>query len=154
MTDFLGEYEVSIDVKGRFLLPSAFRKQLSEGMGEKFVISKGFDKCLTLYTMDVWGPIHSKISKLNDFIDAERNVKRAFLYGATVVEVDAAGRLLLPKSLAEHANITKDMIMAPAGNKMELWNKANLEAHMNATGPMLSAYADIVGKTVGNIFDI
>jgi MraZ protein len=103
MTSFLGEYEVALDAKGRFLLPMGFRKQLPEGAREKFVINRGFESCLTIYTMDVWAAISDKINKLNDFKPAVREFKRLFLNGATIVEPDGADRLLLPKPLMERA---------------------------------------------------
>ncbi len=76
MTSFLGEYEVAIDAKGRFLLPSGFRKQLAEGMGEKFVINRGFENCVTIYTMEVWNAISEKINRLNDFNPKGKGVQK------------------------------------------------------------------------------
>src|ERR1700712_2076723 len=105
MTNFLGEYEVAVDAKGRFLLPSGFRKQLAEGTGERFVVNRGFEHCITLYTMDVWNAISEKVNKLNDFKPNVREFKRLFLNGATIVEADSADRLLLPKPLQEFAYI-------------------------------------------------
>src|SRR6476620_8412513 len=93
MHTFLGEYEVAIDAKGRFLLPAGFRKQLAEGAGERFVINRGFENCLTIYPMDAWNAISEKINRLNDFKPNVREFKRLFLNGATIVEVDSADRL-------------------------------------------------------------
>ena len=103
MTSFLGEYEVAIDAKGRFLVPSGFRKQLAEGEAERFVVNRGFESCLTLYPMKVWEALSEKINKLNDFNAKARDFKRLFLNGATIVEMDSAGRLLLPKHSQEFA---------------------------------------------------
>ena len=120
MTSFLGEYEVAIDAKGRFLLPLGFRKQLAEGMGEKFVINRGFENCLSLYTVDTWNAISDKINRLNDFKPNVREFKRLFLNGATMIEVDSADRILLPKPLQEYAGIKKDAVLSAQGNKVEL----------------------------------
>src|SRR3954471_20416868 len=123
MTNFLGEYEVAIDSKGRFLLPSGFRKQLAEGTGGKFVINRGFENCLTIYMMDAWNAIADKVNRLNDFKPNVREFKRLFLNGATIVEMDNADRLLVPKQLQEYAGIKKDAVLSAQGNKLELWDK-------------------------------
>src|SRR6478736_2442846 len=112
MTSFLGEYEVAIDAKGRFLLPSGFRKQLPEGATERFVINRGFENCLTMYTHESWNALSEKINKLNDFNPKVREFKRLFLNGATMVDVDSAGRILLPKPLQEYAGIKKDIVFS------------------------------------------
>src|ERR1043165_2700216 len=101
MTVFLGEKEVSLDPKGRFLLPADFRKQMPDGMGDKFVINRGFESCINIYTMDVWKVISEKVSKLNDFKAEVREFKRLFLNGATMVELDSADRMLITKPLME-----------------------------------------------------
>ena len=67
MIGFLGEYEATLDAKGRFLLPAGFKKQLPETGATHFIINRGFEKCLTLYPLQSWDPIFSEISKLNDF---------------------------------------------------------------------------------------
>ena len=112
-----------MDAKGRFLLPSGFRKQLPEGSAERFVINRGFENCLTLYPMDSWTVLSEKINKLNDFNPKVREFKRLFLNGANIVEADSAGRILLPKPLQEYAGLKKDIIMSAQGNKVELWDK-------------------------------
>lgn len=126
MIGFLGEYEATIDSKGRFLLPVGFKKQLPEEGGNQFVINRGFEKCLTLYPQQSWDPIFLKISKLNDFDPKVREFRRHFLNGATQIELDGAGRLLLPKNLIEHAGLdkdSKDIVLVSAVNKIEIWDK-------------------------------
>ncbi len=122
MISFLGEYESTIDAKGRFLLPGAFRKLLKDE-GAEFVINRGFEKCLTLYPLQTWKPIFANISKLNDFDPKVRAFRRNFLNGATPVEIDSAGRLNLPKNLMEYASLEKDIVLVSAVNKIEIWNK-------------------------------
>jgi MraZ protein len=123
MIGFLGEYEATLDSKGRFLLPAGFKKQLPQEGGNQFVLNRGFEKCLTLYPLQSWEPIFSEISKLNDFDPKVREFRRYFLNGATHVELDSAGRLLLTKSLAEHAGLDKDIVLVSAVNKIEIWDK-------------------------------
>src|SRR5688572_12788016 len=123
MTGFLGEYEATVDPKGRFLLPAGFKKQLGAEAGNSFVINRGFEKCLTLFPMDSWEPIFTEISKLNDFDPKVREFRRYFLNGAITVELDSAGRLLLPPNLKAHAGIEKDIVLVAAVSKIEIWDK-------------------------------
>ena len=122
MTGFLGEYEVTIDEKGRFLLPAALKKQLAEEGAHQFVINRGLDFCLSLYPMESWNPLYAKISKLNDFDSKASAFKRRFLNGASKVEVDTAGRLLLPKNLMEYAALKKNSVLVFVGDKIEIWD--------------------------------
>jgi MraZ protein len=129
MISFLGEYESTIDTKGRFLLPAAFKKQLPLDDGISFVINRGFEKCLTLYPQQSWNPIFANISNLNDFDPKVRAFRRYFLNGATPVEMDGAGRLLLPKNLMGHASLDKDIVLVSALNKIEIWDKKSYEQY-------------------------
>ena len=127
MISFLGEFEATIDAKGRFLLPAGFKKQLPQDAVPKFVLNRGFEKCLTLYPLQSWEPIFSEISQLNDFDPKVREFRRYFLNGAIEIELDSAGRLLLPKNLISHASLDKDIVLVSAVNKIEIWdtNKYN-----------------------------
>ena len=121
MPAFLGEYEATLDTKGRFLLPAGFKKQLNDGEST-FVLSRGMEKCLTLYPMSSWQPIVQKINSLNEFDPKVRAFRRQFLGGATEVELDSAGRMLLPPTLKEHADLSKDIILVAALDKIEIWD--------------------------------
>jgi MraZ protein len=121
MNGFHGEYEATVDAKGRFLLPGGLKKQLPEGES-RFIVSRGFEKCLTLYTMKSWETIIAKINRLNDFDPKVRQFRRQFLGGATEVELDTAGRLLLPASLKEYAWLQKDIVLAAAIDRFEIWD--------------------------------
>lgn len=149
MANFIGEYELTIDAKGRFLLPAGFRKQLPEGADVQFVVSRGFEQCLNLYPMDEWNILSEKINKLNDFNPKVRDFKRLFLNGANIVESDAAGRLLLTKTLLEHAGITKDMVLTAQGNKMEIWDKATHKAHIQSK---MADFSDLANEVLGGGF--
>ena len=122
MTGFLGEYEATLDVKGRFLLPGALKKQLPEEETNRFVINRGFEKCLALYPMRTWEPLFAKITGLNEFDPKQREFRRAFLNGATYVEPDTAGRILLPPSLKVYAELQKDIVLMATGDKIEIWD--------------------------------
>lgn len=122
MTGFLGEFEATLDAKGRFLLPAGFKKQLPEEESPRFVINRGFEKCLSLYPLKSWEPLFADISKLNDFDPKVREFRRYFLNGATFVEPDSAGRLLVPPNLKDHAGLQKDIVLVAAVNKIEIWD--------------------------------
>ena len=122
MIGFIGEYLVTLDAKGRFLLPAGFKKQLTEGASEHFIVNRGFEKYLSLYPMKSWKPIFSKLSELNQFDPKTRQFTRYFLNGATQVELDSANRLLLPKNLMEYAGLEKDIVLVSSINKIEIWD--------------------------------
>ena len=124
MLGFLGEYEVTLDAKGRFLLPVGFKKQLPEEGANLFVVSRGIEKCLSLYPLQSWEPIFSEISKLNDFDPKVRQFRRYFLNGATMLELDSAGRLLVPQNLKDYAGLQKDITLVSAIDKIEIWDNS------------------------------
>jgi MraZ protein len=135
MTGFLGEFESTLDAKGRFLLPAGLKKQLPEGENTRFVINRGFEKCLSLYPKQSWEPLYTKISALNDFDPSVRSFRRYFLNGATEVELDSAGRLLLPPNLKEYAELNKDIVLVSAVDKIEIWSKAAYEKFFESYSP-------------------
>jgi MraZ protein len=135
MIGFLGEYEATLDSKSRFLLPVGFKKQLSEDGPTQFVINRGFEKCLSLYPMKSWEPIFARISQLNDFDPEVRQFRRYFLNGATLVELDSAGRLLIPPNLKEHAGLDKDIVLSAAVDKIEIWDKSKYQQFFEAFSP-------------------
>ena len=152
MIGFLGEYEATVDAKGRFLLPSAIRKKLPESTPEQFVINRGFEKCLTLYPSQSWKPLYKNISALNDFDPKVREFRRYFLNGAQVVEPDSAGRILLPKNLMEHASISKDIVLVSAVNKIEIWDKEKYQQFFESFSPeAFSKLADEVMNRQDNL---
>ena len=135
MTGFLGEFESTLDPKGRFLLPAGIKKQLPGGENTRFVINRGFEKCLSLYTIESWEPLYSKIQTLNDFDPKVREFRRYFLNGATIVEPDSAGRILLPPNLKEYAGLEKDIVLASAVDKIEIWAKDKYQQFFDSYSP-------------------
>jgi MraZ protein len=135
MTGFLGEFEVTLDAKGRFLLPAGLKKQLPEGENTHFVINRGFEKCLSLYPMQSWNPLYARISALNDFDPKVREFRRYFLNGATEVELDTAGRLLLPQNLKDYAELGKDVVIVSAVDKLEIWSVENYKKFFESYSP-------------------
>lgn len=135
MIGFLGEYEVTLDTKGRFLLPAALKKQLVGETANQFVVNRGIEECLSLYPKETWDPLFSEISKLNEFDPQVRQFRRSFLNGATPVELDSAGRLLLPKPLMEYAGLEKDILLVSAINKIEIWDSSKYKKLFESFSP-------------------
>lgn len=123
MTVFLGEFESTLDAKGRFLLPAGLKKQFREEELDRFVINRGLEQCLSLYPMKFWEPLYARLSQLNVFDQRKRQFQRYFLNGATPVEPDSAGRILVPGSLKEYAGLEKDIIVCAAVDRIEIWDK-------------------------------
>jgi MraZ protein len=146
MTGFLGEYEATVDAKGRFLLPAGFKKQLPPENTTQFVINRGFEKCLSLYPLKYWDPIFEEISRLNDFDPKVREFRRYFLNGATMLELDSAGRLLIPANLKEHASIDKDIVLVAAMNKIEVWDKSKYQKFFESFSP--ESFSDLASQVM------
>lgn len=131
MSHFLGEFDCKLDAKGRMMLPSGLRKQMPEAEKEGLVINRGFEKHLVVYTRKEWDSIMEDLSKLNQYEKKTREFIRYFTRGATELTLDAAGRVLLPKSLLDYAGIGSDVVLSSQFNKIEVWAKDAYEAQMD-----------------------
>ncbi|MBR1930777.1 MAG: division/cell wall cluster transcriptional repressor MraZ [Lachnospiraceae bacterium] len=116
---FMGEYNHTIDAKGRLIIPSKFR----EALGEEFVISKGMDGCLFVYANEDWNAFEQKITTLPLINKDARQFARYFLSGATSVELDKQGRILLPANLRSFAELDKEVMLVGVGSRIEIWSK-------------------------------
>lgn len=132
MSGFYGEYNVSMDAKGRLMLPADFRKQLQEADSSTFVMKRGKDKCLTLYTNSQWENLSEQLENMSAFNPKVQEFKRVFLDGIAMVDQDSAGRILIPKSLQEYAGLNKELVFWMQGNKVEIWDKARKEAYLES----------------------
>ncbi len=151
MSRFLGEYEVAMDAKGRFLVPSGFRKQLAEGGSVRFVLNRGMDRFVALYTWEEWEKVTARFDKMNGFNPKVEQFKRLFLNGATVVEPDSAGRILVPKPLQKYAGLEKELVFFCNMDKVEIWDKDTYHKYMNDNAAQYAALAqEVMG---GNIID-
>lgn len=119
-----GEFNHSIDAKGRLIIPSKLR----ESLGEHFVITKGMDGCLFLYPDDEWKSFEDKLRTLPLTNRKARDFKRFFLGSAVDGEVDKQGRVLLSSALREHAHLEKEVVLAGVLDKVEIWSKEAWEA--------------------------
>jgi len=122
MTNFIGEFECRLDVKGRLMLPSGLRKQLDPAAQERFVMNRGFEKCLVLYPKNDWKYISEEVNKLNQYVKKNREFVRYFYRGATELGLDATGRMLLPKRMLGYAGVTKEVVLFAYSNRIEIWD--------------------------------
>jgi MraZ protein len=116
---FTGTYENSIDGKNRMIIPSKYRNQL----GGKCMLSRGFDACLYIYTMEDWEELVEKMKKLRQTDRDMRRFIREFFSNASECQLDSQGRILIPQNLKTYAGITKDLITLGAMDKIEVWSK-------------------------------
>ncbi|MFZ3173143.1 MAG: division/cell wall cluster transcriptional repressor MraZ [Carboxydocellales bacterium] len=115
----MGEYQHTIDPKGRLIVPAKLR----EGLGEKFVATKGLDNCLFVYPMDEWKLMEQKLKSLPFTRADARSFVRFFFSGATECEVDKQGRILIPANLREYAKLDKDVVLLGVSSRVEIWSK-------------------------------
>jgi MraZ protein len=124
MTTLIGEYDCKVDAKSRFMFPVDMRKQLNDLFEKGFVINRNLhQKCLVLYPIHEWEKLNKKLGKLNRLIKSNDIFVRKFTGGATNVEADNTGRILLPKPLTDYANIITDLKVLGSNNVIELWDK-------------------------------
>lgn len=147
MTSLFGVYECSADAKGRVMFPVAFKKQLTKELKGGFVMKRSiFSKSLELYPMATWNEMVKEVNKLNKFVKKNVEFIRMFNYGVVPVELDVTGRLLISKDLMTFAGITKDVTMAAAGDRIEIWNtKAYVKFVKDGTSNFEKLAEDVMG---------
>ena len=116
---FMGEYNHTIDSKGRLIIPSKFREEL----GESFVVTRGMDGCLSIYSQESWTEFEQKLATLPLASKEARTFTRFFVSGATSCDLDRQGRILVPATLREFAGLEKDVVLAGMVNRVEVWSK-------------------------------
>lgn len=116
---FIGEYNHSVDAKNRISIPSKFRDEL----GSKFIITKGLDGCLYVYTSDEWKKLEQKLSTLPLTNRDARAFVRFFFSGASEIEIDKQGRALIPQNLKEYAKIKKEIVSIGVSSRIEIWSR-------------------------------
>lgn len=116
---FMGEYNHSIDPKGRLIIPSKFR----DGLGKEFVVTKGLDGCLFVFPNDAWREFEEKLRTLPLMNKDARAFTRFFVTGAVLCELDKQGRILLPSTLREFAGLDRDVVLAGNLDRVEIWSK-------------------------------
>ena len=144
MSHFLGEFECKIDAKNRMVLPAALKRQMPDVEREGLVINRGFEKNLVIYTRQEWRKIMEELGRLNPFDRKNREFIRQFSRGATELNLDAAGRVLIPKTLSSYAGVSTEVVLSCQINKIEVWDKAAYEAQWEEGEQDFAALAEEV----------
>lgn len=134
----IGEYYHNLDEKKRLIIPSKFREEI----GNKFIITKGLDGCLYVYSMESWGKIINKLKALSFTKKDARTFKRFFLSSASLCEFDKQGRITLNASLVEHASIIKECVIIGVDDRLEIWALEKLNTLMDLTKDKLDEIAE------------
>lgn len=138
---FMGEYQHSVDKKGRIFIPARFR----EGLGDHFVLTKGLDGCLFAYPRPEWEALEQKLKSLPLTRSDARAFVRFFFSGAAECEVDKQGRILIPGHLREFAGLERDVVVIGVSSRVEFWSRDRwYEYSSNAA----TSYEDIAEKLV------
>jgi len=152
VVNLIGTYECKADTKGRLMLPSQLKKQLNSVLEEGFVLKRAvFQPCLELYPMSEWNMLMGKVNKLNRFVKKNNDFIRRFTAGVKMVELDASGRLLIPKDLHSFAGISKEVVLSSAVNIVEIWDKDSYE---KAIDDATVDFAQLAEDVMGNDKDI
>ncbi|WP_310142832.1 division/cell wall cluster transcriptional repressor MraZ [Paenibacillus amylolyticus] len=144
---FMGEFQHSIDDKGRVIIPAKFR----ESLGPSFVVTRGLDQCLFVYPMEEWGVMEQKLKALPLMKSDARAFTRFFFSGATECDLDKQGRVNLPGNLREYAKLDKDCVVIGVSNRVEIWSKDIWENYFNQSEEVFN---DIAEKLVDFNFDL
>ncbi|PKM80637.1 MAG: cell division/cell wall cluster transcriptional repressor MraZ [Firmicutes bacterium HGW-Firmicutes-14] len=126
---FMGEFQHTIDAKGRLIVPQKFR----DALGEKFVATRGLDNCLFVFSAEEWQLMEQKLKTLPMTSKDARAFVRFFFSGATECELDKQGRILLPANLRDYAKLEKDVVLLGAINRVEIWSKESWQEYSNNT---------------------
>src|SRR5690606_32735265 len=135
---FMGEYQHSIDEKGRIIVPAKFR----DSLGQSFVVTRGMDNCLFVYPDKEWSVMEQKLKALPLMKSEARAFTRFFLAGATECELDKQGRVNIPSNLREHAKLDKECVVIGVGSRVEIWSKVPLEVNLKCSEEKFDAVAE------------
>ena len=124
---FIGEYYHNLDAKGRIIIPAKFRDELNG----TFILTRGLDGCLTIYSTEKWEKIFEEINKLPETKKATRQYIRMLTANACECTLDNQGRILIPANLSGSVNITKECVVVGANSHVEIWDKATWNAYMD-----------------------
>ncbi len=120
---FYGEYDHTIDRKGRLIIPSRLREVMKEHYTERFVVTRGLDRCLFVFPEDEWRTQESRFRGLSFTKSEARRFNRIFFSGACELSCDRQGRVLIPPYLKEYAGIKRDVVLVGVSNRLEVWDK-------------------------------
>ncbi len=156
MLNLIGVHECKMDAKGRVMIPSGLKKQLLPVLEKGFVIKRSvFQKCLELYPMDEWQSVMSKVNRLNRFVKKNNDFIRMFTAGVKIIEVDANGRLNIPKDLMLYSNLKSELVLSSAVGIVEIWDKNQYEETLeNPEMDFGSLAEDVMGSLNNDLNDL
>ena len=135
---YIGEYHHTIDEKGRIIIPAKFRDEL----GSEFIVTRGIENCLFVYSMNNWNTICEKLNSLPFTRKDARTFNRFFMSGATNVELDKQGRINISSPLINYANLKKDCVVIGTGDRLEIWSKEDWDSFFNSNKDSMSDIAE------------
>jgi MraZ protein len=153
MSHLIGEFDCKLDAKGRLMVPSGLKKQLPLVDADGLIINRGFEKNLTIYSKTEWDKITAELAQLNPYEKKTREFIRYFTRGASELNLDASGRVLLPKSLLEYANIGTEVVLSCQFNKIEVWAKDVYDNQLDNEPENFSNLAEEVMGSIGRRVD-
>jgi len=133
---FLGEFQHSVDAKGRIILPAKFRDALADGL----VVTKGMEKCLFIFSRSEWPQLQAKVQSLPLAKRDARKFSRFFFGGADEEDLDKQGRVLIPEHLRKYAELDRDVVIVGVSNRLEIWDKNNWDEYVEEAE---SSYVEI-----------
>ena len=148
MAGLVGEFEVKLDAKGRFMFPSGLRKQLPPTCQRDFMLNKGFEDCLTLFPLKEWEKVSNKLSKMNLFKPKNRMFYRLFHQGAKQISLDKAGRVLVPVGLVERVSLKQEVMLIAYNDRIEIWNKSTYFEMIEGS---MTNFADLADEVMGDL---
>tara|TARA_B100001142_G_scaffold95025_1_gene96878 strand:+ start:20459 stop:20935 length:477 start_codon:yes stop_codon:yes gene_type:complete len=132
--NIVGTHECKVDAKGRVMFPASLKKQLLKVISDGFVIKRSvFNQCLEIHPMNEWNKVVGQVSKLNRFVKKNNDFIRSYMAGLKIVEVDNAGRFLIPKDLLSFAALDKEIVLSSSVNMIEIWDKKKYESSVAET---------------------
>ena len=134
----MGEYLHIVDTKGRMILPAKFREEL----GTSFILTKGLDNCLFIYEASEWSVLEGKLKQLPLSKPEARAFMRFFFSGATQIECDKQGRILIPANLRKYAKLDKDVVVIGVLNRVEVWDKNSWNSYNDQLSPAVTEIAE------------
>ena len=148
MNYLIGTYECKIDVKGRVLIPSSLKKQMSSVLSKGYVLKRAvFQNCLELYPINEWEELIKRVNSLNRFKKKNNDFIRRFTAGVKFIEVDNNNRILIPKDLIEFSHIKRDIVFSSSVNIIEIWDKDKYE---NAIVDSREDFAKLAEEVMGD----
>ena len=153
MSTLIGTYECKMDIKGRLMFPSSFKKQLEDKLNKGFILKRSvFQRCLELFPLEAWEKTMNGVNQLNRFVKKNNDFIRRYTAGLKSIDLDNAGRILVPKDLIKFADLKKNLVMTSAVNIIEIWDKELYEKSINDSEiDFAQLTEDVMGNTGDNV---